>query len=75
MAGDAFDFSIWSDTVFHKYTDDPENDYNTLKNWTIVNIWNQGSTKVFEVDGTGTIDDERFDSVNAFFARLKKKVA
>ena len=69
-----FDYATGSDTVFHEYTDDPENDYNTLQAWKIVNVWDQWSAKVFEVDGTGTIDDERFDSVDAFFVRLKKEI-
>jgi hypothetical protein len=45
-----------------------------LQAWKIVNVWDQWSAKVFEVDGTGTIDDERFDSVDAFFVRLKKEI-
>jgi len=74
IAKDTFDYETGSDTIFHEYTDDPENDYKTVKDWKIVEIWDQWSTRVFEVDGTGTIDDERFDSVAAFFARLRKEV-
>ena len=48
------------------------NDYHTLEDGKLEPKGDIGDTKTFEVNGSGLVDDYRFDSVEAFFNWLKK---
>jgi hypothetical protein len=73
ITNDTFDFSSSSESVFHEYNSDKHNDYNTQSKWILNKAKDQWNKRVFEVDGTGNFDDERFDSVKAFFVWLQKQ--